>query len=288
MSRLTIRDLETLSGIKAHTIRVWEQRYRFLKPRRSDTNIRYYCPSELKLVLDVALLIKTGMRVSQFDQLTPVEIREKIREIPDEAIVKENRINELIGAMADLDTDRFEDIINRHTAGKGIESSVAELIYPFLERSGLLWQSGHIEAAQEQLVSHIIRQKLVVAIETTAPKQVKEKTFLLFLPEGEYHELGLLLLYYLLKSRGYHTFYLGANVPVNDLAHIVSRKKPDQLVMHLATSPKIFRAEKFLKAFGQKLPGVPLVISGRIASPPKQLPDQVEWKKDLFRELQMI
>lgn len=281
MSNLTIRELESLSGIKAHTIRMWEQRYQFLKPRRSDTNIRYYCPSELKLILDVALLNKAGFKISRINSLSAAQIRETAISYQDQAIARENRVNEMIGAMVDLDMEKFGNIISQYTASNGIEGTVTELIYPFLEKSGLLWKSGHLNPASEQLVSNIIRQKLIVAIETTAPKGLLKKTVLLFLPENDHHEIGLLYIYYILKSRGMNTIYLGDNVPLPDLEHIVKEKVPDSILTHLIATTPVFRTDKYIQQLKQKLPGTRVIISGKIGHPPRVWPVNVEWKKTI-------
>ncbi|HEY6063045.1 MAG TPA: MerR family transcriptional regulator, partial [Chitinophagaceae bacterium] len=184
MNAFTIKDLENLSGIKAHTIRIWEQRYNFLKPRRTTTNIRYYSNDELKTILNIALLNKYGFKISHIDRMQPEEIREKILSLADAKAVQERVLNELVREMADLDMEKFEQVIADYIAAKGIEQAVIQIIFPFLERIGILWQTGHINPAQEHLVSNIIRNKLILAIETTVPGKKLDKSFLLYLPEG--------------------------------------------------------------------------------------------------------
>jgi len=226
MNAFTIKDLENLSGIKAHTIRIWEQRYNFLKPHRTTTNIRYYSNDELKTVLNIALLNKYGFKISHIDRMQPQEIREKILSLGDVRAIQERIINDLVQEMVDLDIEKFEKILTNYIAAKGIERTVIQIIFPFLEKIGILWQTGHVNPAQEHLVTNIIRQKLIVGIETTVSHIKLDKTFLLFLPEGEHHELGLLFMYYLIKSRGAKAIYLGANVPVKDVEHVINLKKP--------------------------------------------------------------
>ena len=275
MPRLTIRDLENLTGIKAHTIRMWEQRYQFLKPGRSETNIRYYCVDELMLLQDVALLNKAGFRISKINELKREELRRKVSRLEDAELQVENLANEMTGAMVDLDMERFQDIIDDYSSKKGIEKTINDLIYAFLIKSGLLWHSGHLHEASEQLASHIIRQKLIVAIELTVPKAHEENTILLFLPEGDHHEIGLLFSYYILKSHGFDTIYLGDNVPLEDLRHIVEEKKPAQIFMHLINTGKPFRLDRFLQQLSTKLPSTRIIISGKPAHPPKAWPSNV-------------
>jgi len=205
MNSFTIKDLENLSGIKAHTIRIWEQRYQFLKPSRSDTNIRYYSNDELKKVLNIALLNKYGYKISHIDKMGDVEVKEKILSLTNTQAQQERIVNDLIQCMIDLNIDRLENILDDHIRLRGIERTIIQIIFPYMEKIGILWLTNHINPAQEHLVTNIIRQKLIVGIEGIVTLLKVNKTVLLFLPEGEYHELGMLFMYYLLKSRGVST-----------------------------------------------------------------------------------
>lgn len=180
MNAFTIKDLENLSGIKAHTIRIWEQRYHFLKPQRTGTNIRYYSNDELKTVLNIALLNKYGYKISHIDKMLPEEIRSRILTLGDAQAIQERIVNELVQEMVDMEIERFEKILTGYIASKGIERTVIQILFPFLEKIGILWVTGHINPAQEHLVTNIIRQKLIVGIETCVSHLVKERTVLLF------------------------------------------------------------------------------------------------------------
>ncbi len=282
MNAFTIKDLENLSGIKAHTIRIWEQRYSFLKPQRTATNIRYYSNDELKALLNIALLNKYGYKISHIDRMLPDEIKDRILSLGDPRAMQERIINELVQEMVDMDMERFEGIIANYISVKGMERTVIQIIFPFLEKIGILWQTGHINPAQEHLVTNVVRQKLIVAIEATVSHIKTGKTFLLFLPEGEHHELGLLFMYYLLKSRGVNTIYLGANVPLRDVEYVVSIKKPDIVFIHLTAAGTGFNFEKFIHQSGQKLAGTQMMISGYpTLHYKKKLPDNILFKKSL-------
>ena len=289
MNAFTIKDLENLSGIKAHTIRIWEQRYNFLKPQRTTTNIRYYTNDELKTVLNIALLNKYGFKISHIDRMQPGEIREKILSLGDVRAVQERVINELVQEMADLEMEQFEKVLTNYITSKGIERTVTQIIFPFLEKIGVLWQTGHINPAQEHLVTNIIRQKLIVGIETTVSHIKSNKTFLLFLPEGEHHELGLLFTYYLLKSRGINVIYLGANVPVKDAEYVIRLKKPDIVFVHLTATSSHFNFEKFLTNIQARFMGVDTVISGLLTQQyRKKVPDSVHFKKSLSEVMEFL
>ena len=289
MNAFTIKDLENLSGIKAHTIRIWEQRYNFLKPQRTNTNIRYYSNDELKTVLNIALLNKYGFKISHIDRMQPQEIREKILSLGDARAIQERIINDLVQEMIDLEMERFEKILANYIAAKGIERTVIQIIFPFLEKIGILWQTGHINPAQEHLVTNIIRQKLIVGIETTVSHIKLDKTFLLFLPEGEHHELGLLFMYYLLKSRGARTIYLGANVPLKDAEHVIKLKKPDIDFVHLTATASSFNFEKFLNNVEQRFGSVGTIISGQLTQQyKKRIPASVQFKRSLSEVMEYL
>jgi len=289
MNEFTIKDLENLSGIKAHTIRIWEQRYNFLKPKRTCTNIRYYCNDELKILLNIALLNKYGFKISHIDRMQPDEIKEKILSLGDAKAVQERIVNELLLEMAELNMDKFEKIITGYISTKGAERTVIQIIFPFLEKIGILWQTGHINPAQEHLVSNIIRQKLIAAIESTASRTRLNKTFLLFLPEGEHHELGLLFVHYLLKSRGAAVIYLGANVPLKDAAYVAKLKTPDIVFVHLTSTASGFQFDKFLQNIDRRFESSPIVISGQLTLHyHKKLPGSVTFKRSLAEVVQFI
>lgn len=265
MNKFTIKDLENLSGIKAHTIRIWEQRYSFLKPQRTSTNIRYYSNHELKMLLNISLLNKYGYKISHINRMSNDELREKTLTLTGAEAQQERIINELIQHMIDVELDGFEKVLDQHIQTKGVEKTITYIIFPFLERIGILWLTDHINPAQEHLITNIIRQKLIVGIDgAITPLSLKTK-MLLFLPENEHHEIGLLFLQYLLKTRGVKVIYLGASVPVKDLDYVVELKKPDYIYTHLTTVIKEFNFDKFINNLKQKFPQQQIIISGLMA-----------------------
>lgn len=264
MHSFTIKDLENLSGIKAHTIRIWEQRYSFLKPSRTDTNIRFYSNDELKTILNVALLNKYGFKISHIDKMNEGEIKDKILSLNQTEAQQERIINSLIQYMIDLDMENFEKLLNGFITSRGIEKTITQIIFPYLEKIGILWLTNHINPAQEHLVSNIIRQKLIVGIEKVETTLKINKTVLLFLPEGEYHELGLLFMNYLLKSKGVSTIYLGCSISANDVEYVNKLKNPDYLYTHLTTCGSKFNFEKFIITASKKFTGTPVIISGQL------------------------
>lgn len=280
MNAFTIRDLENLSGIKAHTIRIWELRYNFLKPKRSTTNIRYYDSDELKKLLNVALLNRYGYKISHISKMDGDTINQKILSLNSVEAQQERMINELLHGMIDLETDEFEGILNRYIDENGIDNTIQKLIFPFLQRIGILWLTDHVRIAQEHLVSNVVRQKLIVGIDRAKPAEKDGKVILVYLPEGEYHELGILYAYYLLKVRGIKVIYLGSDVPVSELTYVCNQKSPAFIFTHITSLPGRFNFENYLNTLHRDLAHCTFVMSGRvIQSYNKKVPPNVHFKK---------
>ncbi len=260
----TIKELESLSGIKAHTIRIWEQRYQFLKPARTTTNIRRYNNEELKTLLTVALLNKYGYKISRIDEMQQEQRIQAALELEQPVARQEYVINSLIGCMVDLKNIEFEKILNQQFAENGVEETVTGVIFSFLERVGILWQTSRLRPVQEHITSCIIRQKIIHAIEGLPFATQESPLFVLFLPEGEHHELGLLFVHYLLRKQGLPALYLGANVPLNDIEYVVQVKQPSYIYLHLTTFPQS-RYNRLLQQIQKHSTGSTLILSGYTA-----------------------
>jgi DNA-binding transcriptional MerR regulator len=289
MNSFTIKDIENITGIKAHTIRVWEQRYNFLKPQRSDTNIRYYSNNELITVLNIALLNKNGFKISHIDKMSESDLKAKILSLSQAQAQQERTVNELVEHMIELDVDKVEKILDNFIAHKGIERTITQIIFPFLERIGILWLTNRINPAQEHLVTNIIRQKLILGIDGVKSPIQTNKSVLLFLPEGEHHELGLLFIYYLLKSRGIRVYYIGANAPLKDVEYLTHYKPPTLIYSHLTAVANNFNFERFLFNVGVQLKSFNVIISGLLTQNyKKKVPANVSFKKSLNEVMEYI
>lgn len=235
MKKYSIRDIEKLTGIKAHTIRIWEKRYHILEPDRTQTNIRKYSDSELKRILNISILNSCGLKISRIAGLTDQELGDKVIELQRSNDSEALFIERMIVCMIEMDEDGFELVLSECIEKKGFEDTMILVVYPFLEKIGVLWQTGSINPAQEHFISHLIRQKLMVATDTL-PKTAKSKgTFVLFLPVNEMHEIGLLFYNYLLRSRGYKVIYLGQAVPFDDLEKVVQIRPADALLTFIVS-----------------------------------------------------
>ena len=289
MSKFTIRDLENLSGIKAHTIRIWEQRYSFLKPSRTNTNIRYYSSDDLKTILNISILNKYGYKISHINKMSANDLKTRVAELNLADAQKERIVNELIQLMVDLDISGFEKLLDKQIISSGIEKVIVRIIFPFFERIGILWQTGHINPAQEHLITNIIRQKLIVGIDEVKSVIKIKSSFLLFLPEKEHHELGLLLVYYLLKKRGAEVFYIGANVPLKDAQFVADIKRPDFVYIHLISTSPGFIFGKFLQQVSEKIRRSKIIVSGfPTQAYKKSTPKNVEFKHSLAELVEFI
>ena len=221
MASYSIKDLEKLTGVKAHTIRIWEQRYKLISPQRTETNIRFYTDEEAKRLLKVAALYHQGTKISKIASMTEAEINDCIQGIELNSNNEHTALEKLTLAMIDLSEEHFLTVFNQCIQDRGFKNTMIQIIYPFLQKVGVMWQVGDVHPAQEHFISNLIRQKLIVAIDAlkmgTKPGA---KKIILFLPQGELHEISLLYAHYLVKLNGHKSIYLGQNLPLCDLLEV--------------------------------------------------------------------
>lgn len=235
MIRYSIRDLEKITGIKAHTIRIWEKRYGIVAPLRTQTNIRYYSDEDLRRLMNVAILNKYGYKISNIQSMSAVELNTCVVDLTHQDIDNDHQVDNLVMAMIELDEQRFDKIISSSIIKQGFDYTFENLIHKFLEKIGILWQVGKVNPVQEHFISHLIRQKLILAIDGQQEYRIDPKTFLLFLPENEYHEISLLYLQFLIRKEGHKVIYLGQNVPLFHLKDIFEIHHVDFLVTSIAS-----------------------------------------------------
>lgn len=228
MAIYSIRDLEKLTGIKAHTIRIWEQRYGLVVPARTDTNIRYYTDENLRLLFNIALLNRHGYKISKLAKMTPEEIAGRVADISETNSGQNTQIDALTLAMIDLDEATFDRIFSAYTLENGFERTMVELVYPFLDKLNVLWLTNSVSPAHEKFIGHLIRRKLIAAIDNEPVETSRDAaTFLLYLPEDESQELTLLFMHYLLRNRHQRVIYLGHRISLNDLEDACQPLRPD-------------------------------------------------------------
>ena len=278
MSNYSIRDLEQLSGIKAHTLRIWEQRYDILKPERTDTNIRTYDDKDLKLVLNIALLKDHGYKISEISKMEAEEMSKEVMSISDKQMNYPDQIHALTISMLDLDEERFEKIVSTNTLQFGFENMMVNIIYPFLARIGTLWITGSIGPAQEHFISNLIRQKLIVAIDGQLPSlRQGAKKYLLYLPEGEMHEISLLFGNYIVRSRQNKVIYLGQSLPFNELSFACQMHKPDYIFSVITSVPGQDEIQRYVYKLAKEFPDTKILLTGyQVVGQDIDCPDNVE------------
>ncbi|QLG44161.1 MerR family transcriptional regulator [Costertonia aggregata] len=247
----SIRDLENLSGIKAHTIRIWEKRYNLLSPERTSTNIRTYSLSSLQKLLNITLLYNNGYKISKIARIPENEIPLMVREIVAKNSVKNHAINAFKLAMINFDQSLFFSTYNSLLADKSFREIFKDVFIPLLNELGLLWQTDTISPSHEHFITNLIKQKIFInteKLQIIEPTK-KDKIFVLFLPENEIHEIGLLFLNYEIVLRGYKSIYLGQTVPIKSLQDL--RKYYDNLyfVSYFTVEPSKDKLDKYIKEF---------------------------------------
>jgi len=257
MGNYSIKDIERITGIKAHTLRIWEKRYAIIEPKRTETNIRYYTNEELKKILNISILNNYGIKISKIVGLSTEELHQKVIEISTEEVEENIQIESLVIAMVEVDESRFEKILANCTLRLGFEQTLLNIVYPFFKKVGVLWQAGAINQGQEHFISNLIRQKLIVAIDGQGVVEKENASrFLLFLPEGELHELGLLFYNYLILKSGHKVVYLGQSVPIADVVKVNDQNPADYIVTATMSmgDPKSVNAliQKMLETFPSK------------------------------------
>lgn len=258
-----IKDLETISGIKAHTIRIWEQRYDIFNPERSATNIRYYSDADLKKLLNIVSLLKKGLKISDFKDKGEKEIAEIVRKTTH----RMPGVEAFTVAMLNFDIVYFNRYFDDSISTVGFDKTLDILIYPLMEKIGILWLTNSITPAHEHFVSNIIRQKFFRQIDLMDHNAESKKTFLLFLPYYEQHEMSLLYSYYLVKKYGHNAVYLGQNVPTEDVLKVSEVIKPDFLVCFFISKTNENEISSLLNIFSSSIPSATILAGGNQIAP---------------------
>ncbi|WP_445454277.1 MerR family transcriptional regulator [Flavobacterium sp. 25HG05S-40] len=221
-SVFSIKDLENLTGIKAHTIRIWEKRYNVLEPMRTETNIRLYDLANLQKILNITLLHNHGYKISKISKLSEERIPELVNEIISDKSVKNHAISSFKMAMMNFDQTLFVNTYDKLLSEKSFKEVFYTIFIPLIEEIGYLWQTNTISIAHEHFISYLIKQKLLINTEKLQLQEPTntDKVFVLYLPDNEIHELGLMYLNYEIQLNGYKTIYLGETVPINSLKDV--------------------------------------------------------------------
>ncbi len=273
----SINDIEKLCGIKAHTIRIWEKRYNIITPRRTETNIRYYLDKDLQKILNISLLNRNNYKISKIAKMSDGEMKRLVSELSEVTIETEDYLDSLMFAMLELDEYKFNKIIEHNISSKGFEVTMNDVVYPLMEKLSMMWIAGSIKSVHENFVANIIRRKTIVAIDNKSKESRPDaKRFLIYLPEGESHELSLLFLHFLLKDLGINVINLGSNIPLIDVLEGQKIFKANYIFTLFNDSFSQSPLQPYINELSRHLPNCNVLISGyQTAIQNLELPENV-------------
>ncbi len=261
MAEYKIKDLEQLTGIKAHTIRMWEKRYGILNPERTETQIRTYCDKELVSLLNVALLNKNGLKISRIAEMSEKQINEKVFDLRGNYDT-DSSYEKLVISLIELDESLFRNTLSSLIQEFGLEATFTSHLIPFLDKIGVMWLVGSINASQEHFISNLIRQLIISEIDKIDVPTNKENPVMLFLPEHEWHEISLLFYHFVLRKMGRSTFYLGQSLPYDALIECVEKIQPDCLITSWLTSVDAGFVKKYFERLSNDTNGLKVYAGG--------------------------
>jgi len=263
VKKFSISDIENLTGIKAHTIRVWEQRYNFFTTKRTDTNIRYYNDDDLCMFLNIATLNENGYKISKISRMDNSEINDLVKHLKEDHYNVNVQVQMLSNSMLKMDDEEFDEILNGCIDDLGMDAAMTTIVFPFLRKVGFMWQVGTINPAHEHFAVHKIEQKLINDTYQFRKSPGKDaKRYLLFLPPGETHEVGLLFAQYLLKANGHQTLYLGQNLPYDSLNEVAIYYEPDFAFSVLTIAGLENGVDEIISKLKDSLGEIPLILAG--------------------------
>lgn len=267
MNLFTISQLQRYSGINIHSIRAWENRYGGLTPKRSDGNTRYYDSNQLRRLLNISSLTHGEYKISELCSMTDDRLFELIEEqLQAQNVRNDYYVSQIVSATVDYNESHFNKIFEKAVAELTLEGAYNEVIYPFLNRIGLMWTSNNITPSQEHFGTQLIRQKLSKAIDELPVNEHAGDHWILFLEEGEFHEIGLMMAHYLLRKSGIRCTYLGANIPMDTLIHAVNQLKPQALLYFLVTKNNDEADLTYLNDLQLNFPTQKIISAGRTNS----------------------
>ncbi|WP_316746736.1 MerR family transcriptional regulator [Pedobacter gandavensis] len=266
MRKFSISDIEGLIGIKAHTIRAWELRYNLVPAKRTHTNIRFYNEEDLRTLLNIAALNDHGYKISKIARMNLEVISDLVLQLKIDLNPESLQLMSLCKTMIAYDETEFVKLLNGCIAEMGLVKAMDLVIFPFMKKVGMLWQTGAIDPAHEHFASNLIRERIIIEINKVGePQRATSKKFLLFLPEAEMHENGLLFARYLLKSRGHDSLYLGLETPYSDLKKVADSYRPDFAFTVLTSLNLGKNVNKIISKVMDHL-NVPLLVAGSLIS----------------------
>ena len=282
----SISDLEQLSGVHAHTIRMWEQRYNALVPHRSAGNTRYYDDEHLVKLLNIVSIHQKGLKISKICALSQDAIHNLIEEDIQETVSKNQQfefyITQLLNFGMSYNEAAFDNLLSKCINDNTLTETYSSVIYPMLVRLGLMWRKDSICAAQEHFLTNIIRQKICAAINDLPVPSSDKKTWVLFLPQDEEHEIGVLFANYLLRQAGKRVIYLGSRVPLSSVKEVVKLNKVDSLMLFMVQAKLTNEAQKYIDEIYLAFKKTKIYLAGSQKLIENiQLPKGIQWLRGI-------
>jgi MerR family transcriptional regulator, light-induced transcriptional regulator len=269
MTHYTLSELEKLTGILAATIRIWERRYNIIKPKHTVTNRRWYDDDDLRRLINISILYHSGIKISKIAKYSESELIEKIALITSDSVIYDSQIESLIVALISFNGNAVNEILLRSIINIGFEETFSNVVFPFLRRVGIMWQTGTANTGAEHFITNILRKRLIAAIDSLPPaNDPKRKRVIMFLPDNELHEMGLLFYSYLIQKLGHEVLYLGQATPFSALTEASEKWHPDLLVTGALSGLSVFEPEEYLIKLSTTFKSQKILVSGSLADEP--------------------
>ena len=269
MTHYTLHELEKLTGILAATIRVWERRYNIIKPKRTGTNRRWYDDDDLRRLINISIIYHSGIKISKIAKYSESELIENVESLTEDSVISDTHIKSLIIAALSFNGNSVNEILLRSVISIGFEETFSNVVFPFLRRIGIMWHTGSANTGAEHFVTNILRGKLIAAIDSLPPaNDTKRKRVIMFLPDNELHEMGLLFYSYLIRKWGHEVLYLGQATPFFALIEAGEKWHSDILVTGVLSELSVFEPEEYLNSLSTMFKSQKILVSGSLADKP--------------------
>ena len=269
MRHYTLYELEKLTGILAATIRVWERRYNIIKPKRTVTNRRWYDDDDLRRLINISFIYHNGMKISKIARYSESELEEKVEFLTRDSVNSDTNINSLIVAMLSFNGNSVNEILLRSIINSGFEETFSSVVFPFLRRVGVMWHTGSVNTGAEHFITNIFRGRLISAIDSLPPSNdPNRKRVIMYLPDNELHEMGLLFYLYLIRKLGHEVLYLGQTTPFLALTEVNEKWHSDILVTGVLSDLSISEPQEYLNNFSSTFKSQKILVSGSLADEP--------------------
>lgn len=269
MTHYTLYELEKLTGILAATIRIWERRYNIIKPKRTSTNRRWYDDDDLRRLINISIIYHSGIKISKIAKYTESELIDKVEFMTRDYAISDSQIESLIVALISYNGNAVNEILLRSIINIGFEETFSSVVFPFLRRVGIMWQTGSANTGAEHFITNILRKRLITAIDSLPPaNDPNRKRVIMFLPDNELHEMGLLFYSYLIQKLGHEVLYLGQATPFSALTEASKKWHPDILVTGVLSDLSISKPEEYLNNLSTTFKSQKILVSGFLAEEP--------------------